>query len=536
MSETADLVGYWPMKDDLLDHSGNGLASDARDVKLSGCPDGRRGCAGRFNGASSVIEVRNHPSLNFGTGDFTIATWIYTESTCDVVGDIVGKFEGDDRSGFNFAVVSNAGVTSTQSNYRNVHFGIDNGRSDSNWVNCGRPGNAAQVSGLAVWQGYLYAGTFEMGETGLGHVWKYLGESRWLDMGAPDGCNNVYSLAVHDGKLYCGSNYYRPRDSALPPIPPPNETPGGRVFRFDGPDEWADCGRPGTEGDGINTLVVFRGRLYAAHQKHRGVFVYEGAQEWRCVGMKDSRVISLSVYRGELLTNANGPDVYKYEGGEDWSRIGSLSRSTQNYGMAIHRGELYVSTWPQGYVYRFLGGDAWVPACGAPGIGYQKEIMALNIYNGKLYCGTLPNSDVFRYERGTQWVHTGRLDPAPDVPIRRTWSMCVHRGRLYAGTLPGGHVCSYEAGKMASVDDPLPGGWHHVAAVRRGGYLSIYMDGEEVSRSTQFRSSDLDISCSCPMTIGFGAHEYLDGMMSDLRIHSRALGQDEIAKFAATDS
>ena len=181
MSETADLVGYWPMKDDLLDHSGNGLASDARDVKLSGCPDGRRGCAGRFNGASSVIEVRNHPSLNFGTGDFTIATWIYTESTCDVVGDIVGKFEGDDRSGFNFAVVSNAGVTSTQSNYRNVHFGIDNGRSDSNWVNCGRPGNAAQVSGLAVWQGYLYAGTFEMSETGLGHVWKYLGESRcWI--------------------------------------------------------------------------------------------------------------------------------------------------------------------------------------------------------------------------------------------------------------------------------------------------------------------------------------------------------------------
>ena len=89
---------------------------------------------------------------------------------------------------------------------------------------------------------------------------------------------------------------------------------------------------------------------------------------------------------------------------------------------------------------------------------------------------------------------------------------------------------------MASVDDPLPGGWHHVAAVRRGGCLSIYMDGEEVSRSTQFRSSELDISCSCPMTIGFGAHEYLDGMMSDLRIHSRALGQDEIAKLAATDS
>ena len=533
MIDEMDLVGHWPMKDDLLDHSENRLDSLVRDVVLADANGSRKGRAGRFNGSSAMIEVSHHAALELETGDFTISAWIHTDSDTDVVGDIVGKFDDEKRRGFNFAGVSNAGVTSSQSNYRNLHFGIDDGRSDEGWVDCGRPGNAAQVSSLAVWESDLYAGTFEMGEEGLGHVWKYLGEGRWLDMGAPAGSNNVYSLCVFEGALYCGSNYYRPRDSALPPTPPPNETPGGNVYRLDAPGEWTDCGRPGSEGDGINTMVVYCGKLYAAHQKYRGVFVYEGDRNWRCVGMMDSRVISLSVYRGELLTNANGSDVYRYDGGEEWTSIGSLERSTQNYGMAIHRGELYVSTWPQGYVYRYLGDSEWEPACGPPGIGYQKEIMALNIYNGKLYCGTLPNSDVFRFDGGTNWVHTGRLDPAPDVPIRRTWSMCVHDGRLYAGTLPSGREYSYEAGRMATVDDPLPADWHHIAAVKRAGALSVHIDGRCVSRSSEFLPSEFNVTNSLPLTIGFGTHEYFQGMMSDVRLYRRALAENELAGLGA---
>jgi len=528
----AGLLGHWPFDVDTDDRSEFGHCAEVLDV-APGCsaPDGRRGA--RFDGMRSVLRVAGCPALQTGHRDFSACAWVWTEAgNSDVVGDIVSRFDHASRTGFSLSVVSGAGVTSAQANYRNVHFGIDQGRQEAGWQDCGRPGRASMVSALAVHDGVLYASTFEMGLDGVGRVWRYLGEGRWLDCGSPDSSNNVYSLAVHNGRLYCGSGFYRPWDSALPPEPPPNETPGGRVYVYSEPDGWTDCGRPGAEGDGIITLVSYRDRLYAAHQKVPGVFVHEGGQDWRAVGMTQRRTISLTVYRRRLLCLANGNQVYSYEGDDVWRLMGELDRSTQNYGAATHKGDLFVSSWPEGHVYRFSDEAGWQAACGRPGIGYQKETMALCVYNGSLYCGTLPAGDVYRYDGGEAWTRTGNLDRTPDARLRRVWSMCVGAGRLYAGTLPSGRVYSFEAGKLASVDSPLATGWRHVAGVREKGMLTVYLDGEVAARSTPFRPNDYNLRNQAPLQIGFGPHTHLDGLLADVRLYGRGLAAHEVKALA----
>ncbi len=49
----------------------------------------------------------------------------------DVLGDVISCYDSHARTGFNLTLMNYAGVTSAQSNWRNLLFGIDDGQNDS---------------------------------------------------------------------------------------------------------------------------------------------------------------------------------------------------------------------------------------------------------------------------------------------------------------------------------------------------------------------------------------------------------------------
>src|SRR3990172_6884804 len=100
------------------------------------------------------------------------------------------------------------GVSKTQANFRQLQFGIDNDRA-SEWIDCGRPGNAILAFALAAHDGQLWAGTCEAGKNETGHVYRYAGGEAWTDCGSPAPCNSVTALAAFAGKLYAGTGKYR---------------------------------------------------------------------------------------------------------------------------------------------------------------------------------------------------------------------------------------------------------------------------------------------------------------------------------------
>jgi hypothetical protein len=449
------------------------------------------------------------------------------EALDDLPGNILSQYDPGKRRGFQLSIDSRPGVTSSQANARQLHFGIDNGRSDAKWTDHGRLGKAVLVFGMAVYKGQLFAGTCVAGKSEAGRVFRFDGKT-WTDCGAPDKCNSVSAFAVYKGNLYVGVSKYRLRGSSLKESDNPH--PGGGVYRYVADGKWEACGRlPKVEA--INGLAVFRDKLYASSMyAPAGLFRYEGGTKWTSCGAPGGkRVEALCVYNGHLY--ATGYDegaVYRYDG-TTWSHLGRVGKATQTYGFAVHNGELYVSEWPNAEVYRYGGGQKWVFA---GKLGSERETMPLVVYNGKMYAGTLPSGEVYRYDDGTSWTKFARLDFTPDVRYRRVWSMAVFRGRLFAGTLPSGRVHSVEVGRNATYDTALQPGWRHIAAVKGKDRLTLYIDGKPVARSAVFKPSDYDLSTAAPLRIGFGPHDYFHGRMSDLRIYSRALSDAEVRKLS----
>lgn len=522
------LLGHWRLAGDARDSSGRELHGVVRGVTNQPAPARRSGTVARFDGRDDVITVPG-AKLGLGKGEFTISTWLHTEQAlADSPGEIVSQYDPGRRKGFNLGFTHNTGVTTSQANFRQLHFGIDDGRLDTQWTDHGRPGQAVLIFALAVHDGQLFAGTCEPGEGQSGRVYRWKEGTTWIDCGSPDPSNSVSALAVFNGQLYAGVSKYRLGGSALDESKNPNL--GGKIYRFVADNKWIACGQlPETEA--IGGLVVYRDKLYASSlYRPAGFFRYEGGTTWTPLSVPNGkRVDSLCVYNGDLF--ASGYDeghVYRYDGTNwfDCGRAGGET-TTQTYGFAIYRGRLYVSTWRDGRVFRFVRDNEWEDA---GRLGMELEVMGMLVHNGKLYGGTLPLAEVYRYDGDASWLRLAQLDTTPDVKYRRAWTMAEFQGRLFCGTLPSGKVWSAQAGANVTYDRELSPGWHHVAAVKGKSRLQLYIDGKPAAESATFDSSQYDLSSDEPVEIGAGPGDYFFGSLSDLRLYSGALTATEIAE------
>ncbi len=523
------LIGHWRLQSDAQDISGGAHHAVNHGVRFDA-----EGSA-VFNGKDAWLEVPVSGALKLAKKPFSIAVWVHTDQRLDdVLGDLLTCYDPATRTGFTLSLMNYAGVTNAQSNWRNLLFGIDAGRVDSQWTDCGRPGTNQQVKSLTVFDGDLYAAVWEPGKNQTGHVYRYAGGKRWIDCGSPDKANAIASMAVFNGKLYVGSERYSGGGSSLPLSP--NENDGGSVFRYEGGSRWTNCGKI-ADVRSVSGLAVFNGKLYAGTgttgawrdtPRTRGMYRYDGDGNWTSCGCPGLRVTHLSVHNGNLFgLSYDAGGFFRYDGGTNWTHLGPLPDTTQVYATAIYEGRLHAGTWPTGSVFRYGGPRNWTHV---GRLGKEKEVMGMAVYNGQLYAGTLPFADVYRYDGGEKWVSTGRLDNTPNVRYRRAWSMAVFDGKLFCGVLPSGRVLSLEAGKSVTYDRSLAPGWRHVVAVKSNQRLSLYVDGKRVAQSTEFDPLDYDLSAKGPLKIGFGQHDYFNGKMKDLRIYDHALSARDIER------
>jgi hypothetical protein len=524
------LVAHWKLTGDYRDSSGNGNHGRNQGVQFA---TAARPQAAEFDGRASWIEVPPSPSLRLGTNDFTIAAWVRVpekDREDDSYGDLLSQFDPALRRGFNFRITHHTGVTTSQPNTRNVHFGMDDGQGEAHWTDHGRPGNAILIFALAAFDGALYAGTCEPGKDQSGRVYRFAGGTNWMDCGSPHPCNSVSALAEFNGQLYAGVSKYRLAGSSLPESENPH--PGGKVYRYAGGTSWEDCGQlPDTEA--VGGLVVYRGRLYASSlYRPAGFFRYEGGRRWTALPVPfGKRVEAMSIHDGQLFASSyDAGHVFRYDG-TNWVDCGQVGppENTQTYSFAVYEGRLHVGTWNTGRVYRYGGDNIWKDM---GRLGQELEVMGMMVHNGKLYAGSLPLAEVYRFDGPENWTRLVQLDTTPDVKYRRAWTMAEFQGRLFCGTLPSGRVWSFEAGRNVTCDRALTPGWHHLAAVRGGRQLLLYVDGRPAAASTKFDPAQYDLSLDQPWKLGFGQTDYFRGSLRDVRIYGYALNRREVRRLA----
>ncbi len=526
-----ELIGHWPLQDDAADHSARHVPSIATAIEFNADgPTKSLFRAATFDGRTSVVDIADTQSLKLGTAPFSVAAWVrIRDSIDDVPGDILSQYDPKTRTGFHLGLYSHGGVTNSQSNTKQLHFGIDQGRLEPEFTDHGRLGSAVYVFSLCVHDGRLYASTCSSGADEAGHVFRFDSNDRWTDLGSPDVANAVSAMTVFDGSLFVASSKYRLAGSSLAESENPNF--GGKVFRLGTDDKWIPCGALSPETEAVASLIEYRGALYAGSlYRPAGFFRYEGGRTWTaCPTPEGRRVEAMTVFNGGLFATCYDDGlVFRFDG-ESWQEVGKIPNATQTYGFAVHAGRLFVSEWPQAHVFRYSGGTTWEDA---GKLGSELEAMPLLVYNGRMYGGTLPLAHVYRYDGGTDWTSIGRVDHTPDVKYRRAWSMAVYKGRLFTGTLPSGRVLSIEAGRNVTYDTLFPGGWHHIAAVREAGRLRLYIDGQLAAESDSRLPDHLDITNQQPLRIGFGAQDHFQGKMADVRVYRGALSAEQIKLLA----
>jgi hypothetical protein len=526
--ESGRLLGHWPLAGDARDASPQGLHGTVRGtVRWMKDPRTPNKASAEFDGRSTAIEIPASSAPRLATDDFTLAVWVNLPADLDdVPGDIISMYDPAARRGLHLSIKTNSGVTTTQANFRQLQFGIDNDRSSS-WDDAGRPGNATLAFALAVHKGQLFAGACDHTNAAKGRVYRFSAPHTWIDCGAPDDSNAVTALAEFNGELYAGTGKYRFGGSSLPEST--NANLGGGIYRYEADGRWTACGRlDGVEA--IGGLVVFGGKLYASSlYRPAGFFRYDGGAQWTALVTPGVRVEALGVYDGFLYaTSYDGGRVFRFDGASwtDCGQLGGQDENSQTYSFAVYQGRLYVGTWRSGKVYRFEEPGRWTDV---GRLGEELEVMGMLVHNGRLTAGTLPLAEVYQFRGGQQWQLLTRLDHTPDVVYRRAWTMAEYDGHVYCSTLPSGRIYRYQAGVNAMHGESFPVGWHHVAAVRQDRRLLLYLDGKLVAQSSEFDPRDYNLDSSAPLQIGFGENDYFSGQLSDVRVYRGALTESDIS-------
>jgi hypothetical protein len=225
----------------------------------------------------------------------------------------------------------------------------------------------------------------------------------------------------------------------------------GHVYRYDGHGGWEDLGAP-WRSNGVTAMASYNGHLYVgvsrvllhysglaptiAHHIGGKVFRYEDGR-WVDLGqlLGVDGINGMAVFRGQLyVTGFYQPALFRYEGGTEWTSLGSPD-GMRPEALCVYNGSLFATGYDEGAVYRF-DGEAW-HRTGL--LGDATQVYGLVIHDGQLHAGTWPMGTVYRYDGDDNWTSTGRLGNAEEV-----MGPNVYNGKLYAGTLPMAEIYRYD--------------------------------------------------------------------------------------------
>lgn len=536
-------IGHWSLRG-RIDTQPGSLLSATPSGNLTLLPDGAL-----FDGRSAQLAIGD--SAQRFQGSFTLATRIWIDADApENIGSIASKYNHTTRTGFELSIIDHGGMTCASANYRNLSFSADTGTLPQ-WEDCGQCGDAIYIGALTVHNGHLYASTCEHGENKIGRVFRYVGGQQWEDTHLPCKANSAYGMASINNVLYVASGLYDVRGSQIHGAG--NLNTETRMWRMESDGIWRDCGAPAGIDEDLFNVGIYRGKLYVTPSYSPGLFRYEGGTTWTPCAAPYPRLLSLAQWRGHLYGGGNrshrrnGPPperkinftilpdadgVYRYDDITDlWQPCGAIEEETQMYGFVPYYDRLCTATWPNGKVFDSASGIGWED------MGRlhpnETEVMAMGLYNSNLYAGTLPAADIFRYDGNRRWTRVGNVDNTPDVIYRRAWTMAVYGDGLYVGTLPSGRVHKMTVGNVATDGHQLTTGWHHIAAVRDGGQLRIYLDGRQCAESKTGNTAR-NLANDVSLTIGKGSHGPFQGKMADLQLYDRALDALSIAKLSGS--
>ncbi|MBD3330510.1 DUF11 domain-containing protein [Candidatus Peregrinibacteria bacterium] len=269
--------------------------------------------------------------------------------------------------------------------------------------------NNIWISALAIYNGELYAGTYDDPLTTGGEVWRYNGGTSWTKV-STDGFGNANNSLIRDLDVYNNELY-----ASVEPLPPHGGVPSS-VWKYNG-STWTQFG-PDYFGDVNNTAIrdseINEGKIYFSLKNNT-----TGVEIWEYDGTTLSQVnidafgeinnssALLFSFNNKLYAGARndtlGARIYRYDGGTTWTPISSFGfdGDTNNiitYFGVDYNNYLIVGTFNQtsGTEIWKYDGNSWEQINNdgfGGGSSYRHTAGGVILYNNKVYTGVanIPN-------------------------------------------------------------------------------------------------------------------------------------------------
>lgn len=220
-----------------------------------------------------------------------------------------------------------------------------------------------------------------------------------------------------------------------------------------------DEGRPGKAVFG-QSLAAHDGALYvgaceAGADQAGHVYRYDGTNKWTDLGSPDransitgmaawnnSLYVGSGKYRlgGSALAESENPHlggrIYRHLGDTRWEEVGHFPEMEAVGGMVVFRGKLYVgSLYKPAAFFRYEGDRQWTRLPVPNG----KRVEALGVFNGYLWATGYDEGHVYRFD-GDEWTDLGRVGEEQNT---QTYAFAGYLGRLHVATWRTGKVFAW---------------------------------------------------------------------------------------------
>ncbi|MEA1999585.1 MAG: LamG-like jellyroll fold domain-containing protein, partial [Euryarchaeota archaeon] len=184
---------------------------------------------------------------------------------------------------------------------------------------------------LAVFDGYLYAGTYPSGK-----IFRSSDGTTWTEVEETSE-SHIWCLAVFDGYLYAGT------------------APSGKIFRSSDGTTWTEVEE--TTESHILCLAVFDGYLYAGTAVSGKILRSSDGTTWTEVEeTSESYIYCLAVFDGYLYAGtAPSGKIFRSSDGMTWTEVEETSESHIRC-LAVFDGYLYAGTAVSGKILRMGDG------------------------------------------------------------------------------------------------------------------------------------------------------------------------------------
>ena len=282
----------------------------------------------------------------------------------------------------------------------------------SNWIQIADKSKQGSVYSLCGYKRNIYAG---MGCVS-GDLYKWDKKSSWIqEIVQLNAQTAIYSLCLLNDEIY-GATY-----------------PDGKLFKKSD-HVWIQVADT-LKGQYITKIRALSNILYASTAPDGYLFQWNGKDAWIIAADKFGIEISDICFLNKEIYGVTQTGILLKKIDKTWIQVAPGYKNQYIFSLCVLNNEIYGGTFPDGYLLKWNGKDAWIQMTDP----YKKGIQSLLMFRQEIYAGTEKTGSLLKWDGKGSWILLAEtLKGQSSIN-----TLLIYGKNIYGGTFPDGMLFKF---------------------------------------------------------------------------------------------